>query len=400
MTLPYLFRLTSFWHSINLFRLGFDALITLLVLAGIYIAWALIKYYYRYSRRKDPLALLELTFPADNHKSAFATEQLYILLHTQSKRRGLIESFFGYKKTFSLELVSTAKDGIRYMIVVPEKEQDSIHRSLLSYLPGIKVRKIEDYIPENNSENKQLITELKLSGDFVLPLRDQKVLNEYDPIAYLTGHMTKLSKDELISFQIVFTPVLASTHRSIIKRIKYIRNLIYYHANLSDAVGTRHTSNNAGRLIFLGLFGILETVVKLIISIPQLMFDYRSNNIPIFQTDEVANTKDRNPYEEELEMTIKSKISQNLFETSLRILITGKHNNEARIRASELVAAFRPLANANQSIEIYEPVAFISPNKQRYQKFRERKLANSIFRSYRQKRGGLLADFNLLFALN
>lgn len=372
MTLSNLFKVTSFWHSINLFRFGFDALITLSILLLLFIAWTIIKYIY--GQKGSEKALLELTFPADNHKSAFATEQLHILLHTQAKRRTFTERLLGYKRTFSLELVSSAKEGIRYVMAIPAKDQDIIHRSLLSYLPGIKVRKIEEYIPENNAENKQLITELKLSGDFVLPLRDQKTLGEYDPMAYLTGHMTKLGKDELISFQIVFTPVLPSTHRSTINRIKYIRNLIYYHANLSDAVGSKP---NPGLLIGKTILGILETIVKLIISIPALLFDYRSNNIPIFQTDE-SHSKSSNPYEEELAETIKSKISQNLFETSFRILIVSENQDEAGKRASELIAAFRPLANANQTLEARELKPIINSTKNTTN-FIDRKLSNGIF---------------------
>lgn len=373
MELPNLSRLISFWKNINLSRFGFEALTIVTVLLLIYILWAVIKYFY--GRKTSERILLELTFPADNHKSAFATEQLYILLHTQAKRRSLVERLLSYKKTFSLELVSSAREGIRYVIAIPENEQDIIQRSLLSYLSGIKVRKIDDYIPENNSENINVVTELKLSGDFILPLRDQKTLAEYDPMAYLTGHMTKLGSKELISFQIVFTPITSSTHPSIIKRIKYIRNLIYYHANLSDVVDN---NTHTGQLIGKTLLNILETIIKLIISIPQLLFDYRSNNIPVFQTDE-TNTMRSNPYEEELGLKIKNKISQNLFETSLRFFVVGKTKSEVAKRASELIAAFRPLADGSQSLDARELKSFIYSQKNANNDFMHRKFSRNIF---------------------
>src|SRR3989338_11264088 len=141
--------------------------------------------------KQEEKAFLELTFPSDTTKSAFATEQLYVLLHTRARMIGGWQSFLKQKKVFSLEIVSSRDGGIRFLLGIPKKEVDVIHRSLLSFLPGLKVKEVEDYLPKALEEDHRSVgktvstAELKLSADFVLPLKSQKALSEHDPISYL-----------------------------------------------------------------------------------------------------------------------------------------------------------------------------------------------------------------------
>jgi hypothetical protein len=137
---------------------------------------------------------------------------------------GLCPCFSGWrdklaarKKPYSLELVGTNDDGIRYILMLPGSEMETVQRNLLSFLPGLKVRQVEDYasaIPEDMTQ----VVELRLVGDFILPLKSHKALEEHDPFAYLTGHMTKLAPDELIAFQIVTVPVYGITHHRVTRR--------------------------------------------------------------------------------------------------------------------------------------------------------------------------------------
>ncbi len=71
-----------------------------------------------------PQVFLELSFPSDTSKSAFATEQLHILLQGRTGYRHFWDRFAGRKRLYSLELVSTKNDGIRYVMVVRADEVD------------------------------------------------------------------------------------------------------------------------------------------------------------------------------------------------------------------------------------------------------------------------------------
>ncbi len=68
----------------------------------------------------------------------------------------------------------------------------------------MKVITISEYL--SKSADDVSVTEFKLSKHYAYPLKKQDLLNEHDPVAYITGMMTKLQSGELISFQIVVSP--------------------------------------------------------------------------------------------------------------------------------------------------------------------------------------------------
>jgi len=90
--------------------------------------------------------ILELTFPADNLKSPFATEQFYTLLHLLSRKLSLLQKLFGLKNEYSLEIVATKNEGIRYLLVTKTQFVENIRRNLLAYIPGVKIKKVDDYL--------------------------------------------------------------------------------------------------------------------------------------------------------------------------------------------------------------------------------------------------------------
>jgi hypothetical protein len=74
---------------------------------------------------------LQLTFPATTTKSAYATEQLHILMRSLVKYYSFWERVAARKQPYSLELVATEDDGIRYVIRVSKQEADIVRRTLL-----------------------------------------------------------------------------------------------------------------------------------------------------------------------------------------------------------------------------------------------------------------------------
>jgi hypothetical protein len=84
-------------------------------------------------------AFLELSFPADTTKSAYATEQLHLLLPGLVKYYSLWDKLAARKKPYSLELVGTKDEGIRFILMIPSSEADIVLRTLVSFLPSLKV---------------------------------------------------------------------------------------------------------------------------------------------------------------------------------------------------------------------------------------------------------------------
>lgn len=197
---------------------SFICLLLILLLIGL-------KIYFLYQSVKEEAVFLEITPPSDAEQSSYSTEQLFTTLHSLGMQMPYLLRVFGKKKLFSLELVSTKNDGIRFLIRTNSLDDEVIEKNILAYLPGIAVKKVEDYL---SSESKDIsIFELRLTNSFVLPLQKQSTLSQHDPIAYITSHMTKLSDEELVSYQIILTPLRKASHPKEIEFIREVNKLIY-----------------------------------------------------------------------------------------------------------------------------------------------------------------------------
>jgi hypothetical protein len=153
---------------------------------------------------------LELTPPAFTEKTAYTTQQFFSLLHNFGNQRSFIDKLLGMKTVFSFEIVSSRVKGIRYIIKTTADETDIVERSVVSYLPYVRINRIGEYLPEKLSRKNSKVIEFQLTKHFAFPLAAQNILNQHDPVAYITGMMTKLQVDELISFQVVVSPTKSS----------------------------------------------------------------------------------------------------------------------------------------------------------------------------------------------
>src|SRR5260221_3295714 len=152
---------------------------------------------------RDKSIYLEITPPAFTQKTAFTTQQLFSVLHTIGNQRTIFEKIIGKKIIFSFEIVSTREEGIRYIVRTTRDQLQTIEQILLSYLPQVKVRQINEYV----SSEKAKIIEFAMMEHYAYPLAKQDLLMQHDPVAYITGMMTKLKPDELIALQIIASPV-------------------------------------------------------------------------------------------------------------------------------------------------------------------------------------------------
>jgi len=320
----------------------------------------------KFSKETKDKVFLELTFPSDTSKSAYATEQVYRLFHTLSRRR---QGIFSLKQSYSLEIVATREKGIRYVLVVPRSDADVIHRSLLSYLPGLKIQENKDYFPDVSPKSKKKadedetvekekidrmlgVCEFTLSRDFVLPLNDLKVLKEHDPISFLTANMTKLAKGEMIAFQLVTNPHLAGSMET---RIQDVKNTIYRGRPLTPVLQKKGLLPSLPPLLLLILsptIWVVVTFVKLIVHVPYLVL---SPNGPeskaYFRSGQKVPLQELlNPYEQEISTAVKNKLSQPLFEASIRVFIMTNTEEEFDRRESGLVSSFGQFTSEYQAL--------------------------------------------------
>lgn len=332
----------------------------LIVLLLRFLRFAILYLVKRISKENNNKVFLELTFPSNTSKSAYATEQLFNLLHAIARQKGFLDKLLDKKEEYSLEIVSTKNEGIRYMLVVNRKDKEVIKRSLISYLPGLKIKEANDYLNSNifKPSNALGISELRLSHHFALPLKTQKQLDEHDLISYLTGNMTKLKKDELVSFQVVVSPVLSATHKKQYKDINALRSKIYKNQPLTPFL-QKNLFNSFTALpgisivwfLIKTVFNVLKFSIMFVFSMMMAVADSSGKTVPFLQTSQEENFKEiLNPYEQELQSVVKKKLDLPLFEASIRLFISAKEPIELQRRLSGLMSSFGPMNSSYQSL--------------------------------------------------
>jgi hypothetical protein len=314
--------------------------ILLLILLYVFVKtiWRIMKmaialFFSLFAKKKTEKKILQLIFPSDTSKSAYATEQLYTLLHTLSRQISFRDRLTQRKNEYALEIVSTKNEGIRYLLSADSKFIEIISHNLRSYLPGIKIKEVADYFnflhSDQTPERSTRLVELKLASHFALPLQTQKTLSENDPISYLTGNMTNLKSDDLISFQIIVSPIMDAFHQKVILEMKELRRRISLGLPLTETV----QKNSFQKLLALPGLSTLWFVVRGVGNLAYLIFKFFTNKSPV-PFSEILN-----PYEQELSEIIKDKIDRPLFETSIKLLVITHKDEENIMRLNGLLAS-------------------------------------------------------------
>lgn len=166
-----------------------------------------------YSQKK---VFIEITPPRETNKTPEAMEQLFNILYSAGATQKFRYKLLRRNNIFSLEVTSTRRDGVRYVIGTSEREADSIERSIASFLSSSKVKRIDDPLLKRNDFAK--VKEFKQTKHFALPIRTFATFEQHDPIAYITGAMNRLSGDEQVTLQLVVSPARVRNMATIVDR--------------------------------------------------------------------------------------------------------------------------------------------------------------------------------------
>lgn len=295
---------------------------------------------------KGKSVLLEITPPAFTDKGALTTQNFFSVVHGLGKDGNIKNWILGNKTIFSLEIVSTLQRGIRYLIRTTPDEAEIIKKDLLSYLPQARIKEVPEYLP-NSKELKGKysgVIEFKQRKHFAYPLKKHEILTEHDPVAYITGSMTKLSAGDLISFQMVIAPTVIGETNYIDNLIRkngdvlaYLNSLRYPNilkpVTLICKIFIKLVHGFGDGLLNHGLNGLFnsQTTVR---SNPNLAY---SNYRYIQEAQAAQNLKPErviSTFEQETIQSVQEKINQVLFETTLRayIIVSDKKDLQSRVR--------------------------------------------------------------------
>jgi len=333
----------SLSHSLNPYFLAFSHLIVVylpfliwfvVILAILWICYLSIRLYLFWKESNKPTVVFKVSPPTTTEQSSFTTTQLFTSVHGLLRQRSWLFRLFDITKSYSFEIVSTKEKGIRYILRVSVDDADIIKKTLIAYLPGIEIKEAVDYLKKDTHGH---VIDIRLTKHFAFPLKKQDNLEEYDPIAYITGAMTKLTENEIVAVQMVVSPISRTTAHTIGR----LRGLFL---GKKDVLSELQASISLGNIVLFIVHLLLQ-----ILLFPLGLFIWiltTGREGPILPIASIKVKLPDSTYKDIAETQIKQKIDQQLFTTSLRFLtVTNSYSSRSTIEKGFL-AALSPFTNA------------------------------------------------------
>lgn len=270
---------------------------------------------YRRHRNTKTISL-ELTPPSLSSKTVLATSQWYNAIHgllsSVPKRARLLHR----KNILPLEIVATRSEGIRFIAQVDPADAGLFQQLLLSYLPDVRVREAPDYLPNNFNERSYKVLEFKQVGNFSFPLASQDKLNQHDPIAYITGSMTRLLPNETMAMQLILSPAPRRTANKVRAQLLHgqdatVRREWWHYPFI--AIG------KVIKLVFTIFGTFLETIGDEVTGVRSRPPEYSFSR---------SHKKTLSPTTQHVITSIHEKLDQSLFNVDIRALIISDSSSQ------------------------------------------------------------------------
>ncbi|MBM2821031.1 MAG: hypothetical protein HW405_791 [Candidatus Berkelbacteria bacterium] len=259
---------------------------------------------------------LRILVPKNNEKTPLAAEQMFAALH------GIFRPESQFQDYFSFEIASREKY-IQFYAHVPEHLKDFVEGQIYSQYPTAEITQVDDYTMEeydniHSGHYKLAATELLITNLDVYPIKT--FLNfEVDPLAGITGVLSKLERGEEIWLQILTRPVADDWQKRGTSHVQAVKS---------------GTTNQSGILTgLLGAFGrFLGAMLNAILS----------GVTPESSKGEAKKEEAKLPgtVEEGLK-SVETKSTKLGFETKIRLIALASDENVARSKITSIVAAFK-----------------------------------------------------------
>ncbi|MEK7143120.1 MAG: type IV secretion system DNA-binding domain-containing protein [Patescibacteria group bacterium] len=259
---------------------------------------------------------LRISVPKNNEKTPLAAEQMFAALH------GIYKEQIEFQNYLSFEICSREKY-IQFYVHTPDNLKDFVEGQIYSQYPNAEIVKVDDYTLEEkeNIEGGRLKfagAELNLTNLDVFPIKT--FLNfEVDPLAAITGVLSKLEKTEEIWLQILVKPVSDQWQKKSIYHVKAVKS---------------GSTNNEG--IFFSLLGSFMRFVSGIL-----------NTILMGVTPPSSKAEEKKE-EAKLPGTLEAglkgvdeKSTKLGFETKIRVMALSPNEMIAKSKLSSTVASFK-----------------------------------------------------------
>ncbi len=261
---------------------------------------------------------LRILVPKNNEKTPLAAEQMFAALH------GIYRPEKSYQDYLSFEIASKDKY-IQFYAHVPIEMKDFVEGQIYSQYPTAEIAEVDDYTTEEiaNIEARKLKfvgTELKLTKLDVYPIKT--FLNfEVDPLASITGVLSKVDKGEEIWLQVLVKPVGDNWQD---RGVSHVRNVKSGYVNQAGIIE--------------GLFGHFVKIIGQIFS--AILSGVEAEGKEAKKEAKKEEAKLSGTVETALK-GVETKITKLGFETKIRIMALAPDENIAHAKLTSAVAAFK-----------------------------------------------------------
>lgn len=126
----------------------------------------------------------------------------------------------------TFEFVAT-HERIVAQLVVHSKDESLVLSQLAAFFPDVSFVSIRGFLEESWSTDEHAqsaVVEFGLGKEFMIPLDTGRI----DPFVGLVGALSDLGKDEIALFQVIFAPVVAPWHESILRSVTHPDGRAYF----------------------------------------------------------------------------------------------------------------------------------------------------------------------------
>ncbi len=169
------------------------------------IAWASRRHY----------TLLKVMVPRNNEKTPFAAEQMFAALHGIYQKGAVMQEHFSFE-------IAANTHSINFFMLVPTHLRDFIEGQVYAQYPTVEIDPVSDYAKIATSDMYVVGAEIALTKPDIFPFRTF-VNFDVDPLAGITGVLSKMGDGETLAIQIVVSPTDGSWEKEGTDYVKKVR---------------------------------------------------------------------------------------------------------------------------------------------------------------------------------
>ncbi len=270
--------------------------------------------------------VLSILVPKNNEKTPMAAEQMFASLH------GILKPQEDKQEHISFEIASQDKF-TQFYVCVRKELKGFVEGQIYAQYPMVEIKEVPDYTDVELGDLTAASTELSLTREDVYPIKTFQSF-EVDPLAAITGVLTKVDGSERIWIQVLTRPVEDTWQDKGVKIVEDMRE-------------GKKPSGGFGSQIAGGFGRLVKDVIMGILSPPKPE-DAKKEEKKLEKLLKGMGDKVKLPGPVETAMGgIETKIQKLGFQTKIRIMAISHDEETAKAKLLAVVGAFRQFNTTN-----------------------------------------------------